>query len=203
MTAVAVFLKYPTPGKVKTRLAATLGAGEAATYYSKMVHWVWENALKDLPSHRFTIYFFCDPYQSLTDYKTLYQMPGTYCLQEGSDLGARLQNCVSSLFKAHDAVIVIGTDCIEIDSFLIEEAHNELHQGRELVLGPAHDGGYYLIGLTQQCPGLFSGMAWSTSTVFQETVKRAEIAGLKYHFLKTLSDIDTEDDLKTSPLGCN
>lgn len=196
MTGVAVYLKYPTPGKVKTRLAASIGDQEAAGLYSRMIAAVWEKTLRPLPQEDFAVHFLCDPYRPLQDYQERYGEWAPCSAQSGGDLGERLKHSFSSLLAKYDEVITIGTDCVDISDELMREARAELRAGKDLVLGPATDGGYYLIGLRAEAPALFEGQAWSTPTVLSATLDKAAKLGLQTHLLACLSDIDTLQDLE-------
>jgi rSAM/selenodomain-associated transferase 1 len=118
-----------------------------------------------------------------------------YCAQSGEDLGQRLIQAIASAFEAGmQRVVTIGTDCPELDAACIQQAFEQLQQ-YDVVLGPATDGGYYLIGLRQFTPELFQQIAWSSEIVLQQTVKLAEALGLTIAFLDPLTDIDRPEDL--------
>jgi rSAM/selenodomain-associated transferase 1 len=102
--------------------------------------------------------------------------------------------------KDYSSIVMIGTDCPDLEEENITEAF-ELLKSNQLVLGPAHDGGYYLIGLSSPREELFSGIEWSTSSVFEKTLEIAKIAQLSAGILPTKQDIDTFDDLKSSDFG--
>jgi glycosyltransferase A (GT-A) superfamily protein (DUF2064 family) len=105
-----------------------------------------------------------------------------------------LERCFRDAFAAgHDRVVVIGSDCPYLTAADIHDAWVAL-EGCDLVLGPALDGGYWLIGLAAPQPGLFRGIAWSTSTVLAQTREKAAGSGLRVHDLRILSDVDTETD---------
>jgi len=145
-TAVGVFLKYPHPGRVKTRLAATVGNETAARIYLKMVRVVLQSTLAPLDRSQYKIILFCDPLESLSAYEKLFP---TYeiQLQAGQDLGARLINAFAWLLQNYSKALVIGTDCTEITSTHIELGSVHLKTEKDVVFGPAKDGGYYLIGM--------------------------------------------------------
>ncbi|NJP11900.1 MAG: glycosyltransferase [Leptolyngbyaceae cyanobacterium RU_5_1] len=118
-----------------------------------------------------------------------------YVLQGDGDLGARMARSLQPAFSAGvTQIVIIGTDCPQLDAVLLEQAFEALHQ-RDLVLGPATDGGYYLIGVRRFVPELFAGIAWSTPDVLQQTVAIAQKLGLAIAYLSTLSDIDYPEDL--------
>jgi hypothetical protein len=122
-------------------------------------------------------------------------------LQFGEDIGKRMQNAFCAEFKkGYTSIVLIGTDCPGLDAENVTKAF-ELLKSNELVLGPALDGGYYLIGLSAPQEELFKGIEWSTSSVFEKTMEIAEIAQLSVGILPTKQDIDTFDDLKSSDFG--
>jgi hypothetical protein len=96
-------------------------------------------------------------------------------------------------------IVLIGTDCLELNEAILEEAFSTLEHS-DAVIGPAKDGGFYLIGLKRGVPELFSGRKWSTPQVLQETTDILRHLDISYELLTELSDIDTFDDLKTSGL---
>lgn len=114
--------------------------------------------------------------------------------QGEGDLGARMEAAFAQSFAAGaKRVVVIGSDCPSLTAADVQEAWAALNTS-DLVLGPAEDGGYWLIGLRENQPGLFTNMAWSSSDVFSETMARAKALGLKTFLLRTLSDVDTRED---------
>jgi uncharacterized protein len=117
--------------------------------------------------------------------------------QADGDLGDRMRAVFAALFEAGaGAVAVVGSDLPEISPRVVAQAFEVLDRDREaLVLGPATDGGYYLIAATQ-IPPVFDGMAWSTATVLTDTMAAARIAGIRVTLLELVSDVDTADDLR-------
>lgn len=187
-SALAVYVKYPEPGKVKTRLAASLGPERAAAVYVELIRIV------TLAARDFSPVYVCDPFRPLSDYETYF--PGArLALQEGETLGDRLNDTFEGLLKLAPSAIIVGSDCPELSKEHLLEADRALST-HDLVLGPATDGGYYLVGLTRPERRLFVDMAWSTSTVLETTLRRAAELSLRVHLLPTLSDIDTEEDCR-------
>ncbi|MBU6392198.1 MAG: TIGR04282 family arsenosugar biosynthesis glycosyltransferase, partial [Planctomycetes bacterium] len=128
-----------------------------------------------------------------------------YIHQEGDTLGERMSHAFQQLFqdKGYKRCIIIGTDCPEIDAVLIENAFETL-QGKDIVLGPCKDGGYYLLGMSRLSPirferefvpDLFVDIDWSTDRVFDQTMAKVRKNNLSYGILKTLADVDTPEDL--------
>jgi rSAM/selenodomain-associated transferase 1 len=116
--------------------------------------------------------------------------------QDEGDLGARMERLFERAFELGEAwVILIGADTPHLPSARLAEARTALQEGADVVLGPAEDGGYYLIGLRQPAPTLLHDMEWSSPTVLQHTLTRAEAEGLRVNLLPIERDIDTPDDL--------
>jgi len=191
---ILLFVKYPTPGKVKTRLAATVGAEEATRIYRRMV----EHICALLPQSIVPVVHF-DPPERRLDFEQwlgpLLSSDAVFEPQVSGDLGARLREAFRKALGMHSAVAAIGTDCVEIDGAILRECHEALAQS-DCVIGPASDGGYYLIALSRSCPELFEGVPWSTAETFEKTMEIASAAGLSVHLLPELHDVDTESDWK-------
>jgi rSAM/selenodomain-associated transferase 1 len=120
-------------------------------------------------------------------------------LQQGGDLGERMAEAFRELFaEGADEVLLIGSDIPQIDSFLIAGYFQAL-QAYDVVIGPAADGGYYLIGFTRKSfeEDLFERIDWSTERVYRQTLERARKQGLSVHSGRTLRDIDTYEDLES------
>jgi rSAM/selenodomain-associated transferase 1 len=189
-----IFTRYPQPGKAKTRLIPALGAAGAADLHRQMAEYTVLQAktLRDLRPVAVEIWFAADSAEQM---QAWLGADLVYQEQQGTDLGDRLCHACQTAFAAGStAVVIIGTDCPDLDAALLAKALQELQQ-QDLVLGPATDGGYYLIGLRRFIPELFTGIAWSTSEVLQQTIQIAEKLGLEITTFPTLSDIDLPEDL--------
>lgn len=189
-----IFVKYPEPGKVKTRLAEELGDRKAAEIYSLMAETIIGNVFH---SGRYETAIFFDPPGKKDEIKKwIGKGSERYIPQEGKTLGDRMSNAFGRVFSdgARNAVI-IGTDCVDITSETLEEAFGILGE-TDVVIGPAEDGGYYLLGLNNHEPTLFRDISWSTGLVLDQTVGRIQEAGLSFKLLRTLTDIDTAGDLR-------
>jgi len=187
--ALIIFLKYPELGRSKTRLAKDIGNENALKVYIELLEHT-QLISKEL---KFDKYLFYDKVTANKMpwgddiYQTAYQIE--------SDLGGRMQNAFEQLFsKEYERVVIIGSDCYELTQEVIEQAF-ELLKTSDAVIGPAKDGGYYLLGLRKMIPQLFSDVAWSTDEVFSATVKTLENLNLTYSTTPILSDIDTIEDL--------
>ena len=192
--AILLFVKYPEPGKVKTRLAATLGMETAADIYRRLVAAV----IAGLPDGDDLIVMFDPPEKRAQVAEWLHSLlagrRADFIPQAEGDLGARLDRAFAEAFAQGFAkVAVIGSDCIELSPAVFSETWEAL-ETRGAVLGPSTDGGYYLLALRQPCAALFRGIAWSTDEVRAQTVARAQTVGLAVHELAALPDIDTEAD---------
>ena len=192
--AILLFVKYPEPGKVKTRLAATMGAEKAAKIYQRLVAAV----LPGLPTgDDLTVVY--DPPEKRAEVMAWLQSllagrRAQFTAQTGGDLGARLEHAFAAAFeRGFEQVAVIGSDCIELNPATFFAAWRAL-ETHDAALGPSTDGGYYLLALKQPCAALFQGIAWSTDAVRKQTLARAHAAGLSVEELAVLPDIDTEAD---------
>tara|TARA_B100000029_G_scaffold483413_1_gene534569 strand:- start:474 stop:1100 length:627 start_codon:yes stop_codon:yes gene_type:complete len=182
---VIVFVKAPRPGQVKTRLAATIGPEAACAAYREMVGTLLTN-LTPLPhlELRYT------PDDALDEVSPWLRNHWTAVPQGPGDLGKRMHRAFA---EAGGPAILIGSDCPEITTTDIEEAFDALHK-YDGVIGPAEDGGYWLIGLRLPCPALFQGIEWSTTSVLKATLQCAKQSGLSLYPLRKLSDLDTNED---------
>lgn len=182
---IIVFVKAPRPGLVKTRLAATIGQEAACNAYRKLVETVLAG-LAPLP-HLELRYTPDDAESEILQW----QHEGWSCAPQGvGDLGERMHRAIA---ETESPGIIIGSDCPGIKPADITAACEALNN-YDLVLGPAVDGGYWLIGLATTCPAIFDGIQWSTNNVLNETLDRSEKAGLSVHLLRKLGDVDTAND---------
>ncbi len=191
---VLFFAKYPEPGKVKTRLAATLGPERAAEIYRQLA----ETVLRQIPPGEDVIVLF-DPPEKGAEIAAWLHAPGKgrtlrFVPQATGDLGVRLERAFAAAFsEGYEAVAAIGSDCVALGAAHFTEAWQAL-ASHDTALGPTVDGGYYLIALRAPNPALFADIAWSTAAVFAQTLARAAEAGLRVHLLPMLRDVDKEED---------
>ncbi|MBX2860671.1 MAG: TIGR04282 family arsenosugar biosynthesis glycosyltransferase [Vampirovibrio sp.] len=202
---LTIFLKYPEPGRVKTRLAASVGVDQAASLYRQMV----EQVATQTKSQTYQQVFVIDPPHRKPDFQAWLgsenrfepQIPGT----PDQKLGQKLAHAFSVHFKqGAKSVIAIGSDCVDLDHNDIETAFQQLSK-TDAVLGPTLDGGYYLIGfhqnvyhtLNQDLMSLFDDIAWSTPQVYLQTCTRLEQHQINASILPMKQDIDTVEDLAT------
>ncbi|AVH66834.1 hypothetical protein CDG77_12670 [Nostoc sp. 'Peltigera membranacea cyanobiont' 213] len=189
-----IFTRYPEPGKTKTRLIPALGNLGAANLQRKMTeHTIFQvQELQKKIAISMEVRFAGGNLQLMQDWLGLdlvYQSQG-----EG-DLGSRMARSLFDAFESGaDKVIIIGTDCPGVNAQILTTAFEKLHSF-DLVLGPALDGGYYLIGLCQPIPELFANIKWGTAQVFQKTLEIARKINLSHVNLSPLADIDRPEDL--------
>ncbi|MEM9089582.1 MAG: TIGR04282 family arsenosugar biosynthesis glycosyltransferase [Cyanobacteria bacterium P01_F01_bin.53] len=197
-----LFLRYPEPGHTKTRLIPALGATGAAQLQRHMAEYLIERLQH--PGWQIQVHFTGARLAKMHDWLGPRL---SYHTQVQGDLGDRIWAGFQQAFEegrsqesTEGRVIAIGADCPELSTRHIQQAFQDL-MTKDVVLGPAEDGGYYLIGLRQQAgsnpslKALFQGIAWSTPHVFQQTRSKAQQLGLSLAQLETLSDIDRPSDL--------
>ncbi len=186
--------RAPVPGRVKTRLCPPLDPGQAAAFY--------ECALRDLldelaASTRWDAWVACAE-RSRDYFLRLQERRLALLPQRGVSLGARMHAVFVDLSHAgYRTVVLVGSDIPTLKAAAVERACGALDQDRsDLVLGPADDGGYWLIGLRRPEEGLFSGIAWSTASVLDETLARARQRKLRVGMVPGTYDVDTAVDLR-------
>jgi rSAM/selenodomain-associated transferase 1 len=186
---VIIFVKAPRPGAVKTRLAQAIGAEQACIAYQSLVRAVLGNLRAcDAVELRFA------PDDALPEIVPWLQPAWVAKPQGDGDLGGRLARAFQDAFgSGAERVVVIGSDCPEVTMEDLAAAFHALDRA-DVVLGPAEDGGYWLIGLKQFARSLFDRISWSTARVLEQTVERIREAGLRVNFLRTLHDVDTGAD---------
>jgi rSAM/selenodomain-associated transferase 1 len=193
--SVLLFVKSPEKGKVKSRLSAAIGEEIALDIYKSFVLDILETV--ERAGYPLSIWFY--PPEAKEIMSTWLGKGFVYMPQEGDDLGERMRNAFHRSFsEGLDKVILIGSDIPDIRDSVIDEAFGSL-ENSGAVIGPASDGGYYLIGFSKSTfmPDVFRGIPWSTESVFQETVRILERPGFRIHVLPEKSDVDTLDDLRS------
>ena len=189
-----IFTRYPEPGKTKTRLIPVLGEEGAATLQRQMTEHKLAEVRKLQAFHPLSleVHFAGGNEQLMQDWLGSNII---YRRQSEGDIGCRMASAFQASFGAGmNRVVLIGSDCPDLNAYLLAQAFQALEQ-HDLVLGPAQDGGYYLIGLHQLFPGLFTGISWSTAEVLQQTQSIAKRLELAVAYLPLLSDIDRPEDL--------
>jgi rSAM/selenodomain-associated transferase 1 len=188
---ILIFTRNPELGKVKTRLAASIGKDNALEIYIQLLEHTKKVAL-ETPYDKQVLYSeeinHADIWESSFFQKKL---------QVGSDLGARMHHAFQQGFAdGYEKIVIIGSDLIALESSDIIAAIENLSDN-DIVIGPAEDGGYYLLGMKKIPNNLFSNKEWGTDTVLKDTL--LDIANLKYHLLQEKNDIDTYEDIKNVP----
>jgi len=187
-----VFLKEPRPGSVKSRLAARIGAEAAAAVYRAIAD---EAIRRTAPrGDEYERVFLFDPPASRPQIQAW--LPGqTLVAQAGGDLGERMARAFADAFASGARrVALIGTDVPALSYEDVRDALESLDE-HDVALGPATDGGYYLIALKGSEPELFRGIQWSSPDVLTDTLERAARRGRSVRVLRTLGDVDTVEDL--------
>jgi rSAM/selenodomain-associated transferase 1 len=190
-----VFSRYPEPGTTKTRLAKVLGDQGAAKMQKKLT----EHTLLQVRQ-----FLHLNPLNVIISYEggSLVQIQEwlgpdfNYQEQRSGDLGQRMHGAFTAAFQqGHKRIVIIGTDCPGLQARHLVQAFACLHH-KDLVLGPATDGGYYLIGLSRSEKALFEKVPWGTDTVLANTLAIAKQKNLSIALLEPLSDVDRPEDLK-------
>ena len=184
-----IFVKNLIPGMVKTRLAKDIGIDAALDIYSQLVEQT--NEIADKITTDKTIYY--SEYVEIEDIWDTEKY--SLKVQKGNDLGEKMLNAFDEAFDSYNKVVIIGSDCFELTPEIIADAFKSL-EDFDVVVGPATDGGYYLLGMKEHLPQLFQDKEYSTDKVLQELLSEAEELTLSVHKLEELNDIDTLQDLK-------
>lgn len=189
-----VFLRFPEPGKAKTRLIPELGAEGAASLAHELTERALDVAEAAAAAGNIDVSVW---YTGCDEIRAQEIAPGdfSYHEQSGENLGSRMSSAFEATFReGYEQVALIGTDCPELDESIINEALEVLTDA-DVALGPTTDGGYYLIALRTRAPSLFEEIEWGSTTVFEATVKAAANLGLTVEALPLLWDVDRPEDL--------
>ena len=185
-----IFVKNPVLGKVKSRLAQSIGAGKALSVYMKLQDKLNEE-VEDLMFDKQVCY--SDDIEGKDIWKN-----DTYgkSVQKGDDLGQRMHEAIQNAFhESYSKVCLIGSDIYDLSASIILKSFKLLDK-HDIVIGPSKDGGYYLIGMKSPNKRLFQKKKWSTTEVLSETIKDLIKLNLSYALLTELNDIDVIDDIK-------
>ncbi len=185
--ALLIFIKNPELGKAKTRLAATVGDEHALAIYMELLRHTREIA-RATDANRLLFYS-----QFVDDTDDWKNEDFQKYVQAKGDLGHKMQAAFEFALMEHDKAVIIGSDCASLTPEIVAEAFQKLDEF-PFVIGPATDGGYYLLGMRKFSPSLFEHIAWSTEAVLPTTLARIEALNADYHLLTELSDIDYEED---------
>lgn len=187
-SALIIFVRNPVPGKVKTRLIPALGVEQATQIYKLLLEHT-HNTVAGLAICKF-VYYADEVNQNDLWLNQNFEKR----LQTGTDLGERMENAFRECFElGFEKVVIIGSDCFQLTTDIVEQAFHFLEQ-KDAVVGPATDGGYYLLGLRKLLPQLFYDKIWSSDSVFEDTISDLKSFHLSYDLLETLSDVDNPQD---------
>lgn len=189
MNALIIFIKNPSLGKVKTRLAKDVGNAKALQIYKSLLSYTRSVSLL-VDAKRYL--FYSD--QIVSDEWSPDQF--TKKSQSGKNLGEKMSNAFRSVLTDHPKVLIVGSDCPQLDLMTMSKAYAALDT-HDFVIGPSKDGGYYLLGMKSSEVDIFSDIAWSTSKVLEQTTKKISAANKTYHLLREMSDVDFLSDWET------
>ena len=189
-----VFGRFPQPGCAKTRLIPALGAEAAATLHRDMAHHTLA-VVDRFAARRPVSVEVRYAGAGRTEFAAMFGGERTYLRQDHGDLGERMHNAFCDAFsRGAQAAVVIGTDCPALDPAMLNDAFDALGS-HELVVGPARDGGYYLLGVKQPCAALFQDIPWGSGKVMERTLDRASQLSMPFFLLPELDDVDRPEDL--------
>lgn len=181
-----IFIKNPVAGKAKTRLAKDVGDEQALTIYKSLLTYTRTVSLM-VNADRYLYYsgeILDDDWDGTAFNKRL---------QSGNGLGERMSNAFREVLSTNKKVLIIGSDCPQLDLMTISNAFNALDD-HDHVIGPSKDGGYYLLGMKEYNPAVFKDVAWSTDAVCDQTIEKIKESSRTYHLLHQLSDVDHKVD---------
>ncbi|GAA4438288.1 TIGR04282 family arsenosugar biosynthesis glycosyltransferase [Pontibacter saemangeumensis] len=190
-----LFVRNPKLGKVKTRLASAVGPEMALEIYLRLLHHTLDVS-QALPVHK--LVYYTDRVETNDLWPDdQYQKR----VQPQGDLGEKMEAAFAAAFaEGYSSVVIIGSDCLQLTPEIIWRAYIELTQ-HDVVIGPALDGGYYLLGMNKPHPELFRNKRWSTEHVFPDTLLDIQTLQLSYALLPRLSDVDYVEDLDGTRLS--
>lgn len=197
---MVLFAKAPIPGQVKTRLCPPLTPDEAASLHGSFVLDSLERSKAATLQQKLALdrILACAPAADHVFFKILGERHGIRLIDQiGDDLGAKMHQAASTLFgEGYRRLLIVGTDLPSLPLSIYRDALAQLDR-HPVVIGPALDGGYYLLGLTRAVPELFDQIPWSTGEVLTATIARADAAGLSVGQLQPWRDVDTIEDLRS------
>lgn len=196
-TALILFVRNPILGKVKTRLAKTIGDEKALEVYRLLLS----------KTHNITCVLSCAKFVYYADEVAQSDLwsKGNFIkkAQCGNDLGERMYNAFADLkLTGFHRILIIGSDCYELTNEILQEAFEQL-KSHDAVIGPAYDGGYYLLGMKKLMPGPFKNKNWGTNTVCSDTIDDFVAVNASYVLMPVLNDVDEKEDLLKSKIEIN
>lgn len=190
MPTLLVFMKYPFAGRVKTRLAASIGAERAAALYHQWIGLVFTRLQPLRDRVRIVACYDGAQRQAFAPWSSL---ADEWWPQSAGDLGRRLHDAFEMAHTRGGPVVAIGTDCLELDAPALQTGL-DLLTGKDVVFGPATDGGYYLVGTAKLLPGFFQGIPWSSPETLAAHLSLCRDRGWSVGLLPVRRDIDTWED---------
>lgn len=187
---IILFARVPIAGQVKTRLIPALGEQGACLLHERLLQKVLSLVASQQLCH---VELWLD---QAGEHPLLNELSFPTYVQQGTDLGERLSHAAQSGFARHQQLLFIGADCPDMDELYLEAALQQLAAENQVVLGPALDGGYVLLGMKGKYLTLFADINWGSAKVLQQTLDKVDQQQLKYALLTALPDIDRPDDLK-------
>ncbi len=192
LAALIIFVRNPILGKVKTRLAETLGAENAVKIYQKLLQHT-HDITKDIVAEKYIFYADYISHDDLWENEIYHKE-----MQNGLNLGERMENAFELLFdKGYKEIAIIGSDCYDLAAEILLTAFEQL-KNVDIVIGPAKDGGYYLLGMNIFIPQLFENKNWSNNNVLSETIRQIHSYNYSLYQLQMLNDVDEEKDITFS-----
>jgi len=193
--AVIVFAKFPAEGKVKTRLALGEGSETALFFYNECCKYIF-GMLDNFSTEKTDIFLFYSADDEEDKVRRWVGKAFNFVRQSRGDLGDKMRNAFALLFdKGYEKVLIIGTDIPDLNENNLNDAFGRL-SGYEIVIGPADDGGYFLLGMTRRSDELFSGIPWSSEKTLDLSIKAIREAGKSFSLLGMLRDVDDSESLK-------
>ncbi|MCL5022594.1 MAG: TIGR04282 family arsenosugar biosynthesis glycosyltransferase [Nitrospirae bacterium] len=190
-SVLGILVKFPRPGEVKTRLARVIGEERAAEEYRIIAERIMENTFPGESGYEREVFY------TPADRKDQFEkwLPGNVLVpQRGADIGDIMSNALHDLFACGaEKAVLVGSDIPKLGRDIIVQAFRELDR-TDTVVGPAADGGYYLIGMRSLHEGVFRGISWGSSGVLGETISAIGRLGLTWSLVPALSDMDTAED---------
>lgn len=188
-SALIIFVKNPQLGKVKTRLAATMGDEMALRIYTALLERI-RQVTEPMPVAKYL--FYSDFIEESDAWQSTHF---TKKKQRNGDLGERMAHAFGEVLRQHQRAVIVGSDVPGITAAIINEAFEKL-ASHDFAIGGTDDGGYYLLGMNAFKPAVFEGIEWSTESVFSQTMEVIGRLGKSCHQLPVLADIDYEEDWK-------
>lgn len=188
-----LFVKYPEKGKVKTRLSLSMGDDAVVCLSRAFIEDLVENLSQGDYEFRMAVH----PAEKIVDFRKEFGNAFSFIPQDGADLGERMLNAFERCFSdGYRSIVIMGSDIPDLPKTIIDEAFQSLEKDGA-VIGPAYDGGYYLIGFYRETflPSAFRGISWGGEYVFEHTVNTLRRSGLRFHVLPQWRDIDRPEDI--------